>query len=173
MIFCFYQKKLEKQILGESETIIEPKKSHYNSEVFVNNCCVCDKKAEDVHHIKFQCTANSNNIIDTHIVKDVKSNLVSLCKKCHNEVHNGQLIINGYIQTSNGVKLDYKYISNDEFKEKKKNNKKYSDSDIQIITSLKTENPKMTVKQYLIYLEKNHNINISSSTFNKIIKNKY
>ena len=36
--------------------------------------------------------------------------MVPLCKKCHNEVHYGSLVIKGYIDTSNGVKLDYCYI---------------------------------------------------------------
>ena len=87
-----------------SNDIINTKKWHYIGQLYVNECAVFGEKAEDVHHIKFQCTADKNNIIDKHIQKDTKSNLVTLCKKCHDEVHNGSLEVRGYIQTSEGVK---------------------------------------------------------------------
>ena len=150
-----------------------PKKSHFNSDVFIHHCYVCSQTAEDVHHIKFQCQANANNIIESHIVKDVKSNLVPLCKQCHNEVHNGGLEIKGYIQTSNGIKLDYNFITADKLNEKKKGNKKLTDEQIDIIITLKKTNQKLKHKDALIYLEKNYNIKISISTYIKVIKEKY
>ena len=33
--------------------------------------------------------ANKNNIIDGYIHKNIDSNLVQLCKDCHNKVHHG------------------------------------------------------------------------------------
>ena len=60
----------------------------------------------DVHHINFQCTADNNGIIeDFH--KNTLFNLVTLCKQCHINVHNNLITINGYIETSSGIKLDY------------------------------------------------------------------
>ncbi len=110
MDFLKLCENIRKELLGQKQTILENKQSKYNSEVYVHNCVICGKAAEDVHHIKFQCTANENMIIYDYLVKDNKSNLVVLCKNCHNEVHNGKLEIFDYVQTSNGVKLDYKYL---------------------------------------------------------------
>ena len=171
--FLKLSEQIRKQILGESETLLNTKKSHYNAQVFVHDCSICKEKAEDVHHIKFQCTADENKIIESHIVKDCKSNLVPLCKKCHNDVHNGDLNINEWIQTSNGIKLDYKYITKDEFVEKKTRNRKLSEDQIEIIVNLKNESPKITAGQALIYLEKTHSIKISKTTYSKVIKGTY
>jgi len=60
-----------------------------------------------VHHIKFQCTADNNDFID-HFHKNSKFNLVTLCKECHQKVHKDIINIQGYVQTSSGVKLIYK-----------------------------------------------------------------
>jgi len=175
--FLKLSETIRKQILGQSQQLLEPKKSHYNSSVFVNKCSICQEKAEDVHHIKFQCTANENNIIDSHIVKDTKSNLVPLCKKCHNEVHNGSLEIYGYVQTSTGIKLDYKYLTKEITEVKKSKNKKLTEDQIEIINEFnelnKNKTIKITQREALIYLEKTHNIKISTSTYSKIIKGKY
>ena len=173
MEFLKLSEQIRKQILGESETLLNPKKSHFNAQVFVHDCSICQQKAEDVHHIKFQCTADENKIIDSHIVKDCKSNLVPLCKKCHNDVHSGHININGWIQTSNGIILDYGNITKDELIEKKTRNRKLSEDQIDIIVNLKNENPKITGGQARIYLEKTHSIKISSSTYSKVIKGTY
>ena len=44
-------------------------------------------------------------MIDGSIQRDSKSNLVPLCKECHNKVHHDSLKIFGYKMTSNGVLL--------------------------------------------------------------------
>ena len=95
-----------------------------------------------------------------------------LCKECHNEVHNKKLEINGYKQTTDGIELDYKILSNDEFKKKKKTRKKFTDTQINIIRSFK-DIPNLTQKMACYKLEKDHNIEISVSTLSKIWKNTY
>ena len=57
--------------------------------------------------LNFNATADGDDIIDGHIDKNVESNLVPLCKKCHTDVHNNKLQIDGYKQTSKGIKLQY------------------------------------------------------------------
>ena len=67
---------------------------------------VCSKPADDTHHIKFQSQADSNGFIGaTH--KHDKKNLVPLCKKCHMAIDTNKLVIRGYIETSEGRKLDF------------------------------------------------------------------
>lgn len=79
-------------------TPISSKKSSYNSQVYIENCGVCNKNAAtEVHHIKYQCNGGNNSM----------HNLVPLCTQCHNEEHNGYLNIKGYLMTSSGRKLDF------------------------------------------------------------------
>ena len=117
----------------------------------------------DVHHIKFQCTADSDDIIDGYIDKNIESNLVPLCKKCHTDVHNNKLQIDGYKQTSKGVKLQYHEVSTEEFAQHKQSRKKYDTEIVQFIKQLKTGS-KLNNKNLKIILEKEHNIKISQAT---------
>jgi 5-methylcytosine-specific restriction endonuclease McrA len=68
----------------------------------------------DCHHISFQCNAIGNFCGDSnkkHITKNSIENLVALCKSCHQNVHAKKIIINGYIQTTNGKKLDWLQVT--------------------------------------------------------------
>ena len=76
----------------------------------MDECKICGKHPEETHHIKEQCTADKNNMIDHHH-KNKKHNLVPLCKECHKSVTYGKLRIYGWKQTSRGPKLDYEYIN--------------------------------------------------------------
>ena len=48
------------------------------------------------------------------IHKNALGNLCSICTSCHDKVHNDEIIIKGYIETSEGVKLDYNYVEKKE-----------------------------------------------------------
>ena len=105
--FLLLAEEIRKDLLGVKQNVLDKKQSRYNSKLYIHTCEICKQDAEDVHHIKFQCTSDVNNMIDGAIQKDVKSNLVPLCKSCHNKVHNSGISIFGYKQTSEGVVLDY------------------------------------------------------------------
>lgn len=96
--------------LTDFQPILSTRKSQYNSELIMDNCKIpeCKRQANDTHHIKFQCNANDKGF-NEHIQKNHKSNLIPLCKPCHQMVHAGLLIINGYKSTTNGAILDYKF----------------------------------------------------------------
>jgi DNA mismatch repair protein MutS len=151
----------------QSGSLSNQKTSKYNSDVRVDKCLVCNAKGEDVHHIQFQCTANKIGMIGS-IHKNRESNLVVLCKECHNKVHSNQLTIRGYIETSEGIELDYNYPSHEEVEEKNKSSKKYTDDDINYIMGLnKAGSP---IKNIKIALDKNRNLILSEVTIRKIIK---
>tara|TARA_Y100000389_G_scaffold153331_1_gene153547 strand:- start:18849 stop:20708 length:1860 start_codon:yes stop_codon:yes gene_type:complete len=92
----------------------DSKRSRYNSSVIVECCQICGYTPNDdtmslpldVHHINMQCNANQDGFID-NFHKNVKSNLVVLCKECHIDTHKGKIDIKGYMQRDDGVKLDY------------------------------------------------------------------
>lgn len=85
------------------------KKSKYNSKILMVKCELCDAKKDlNLHHINFQKDCDENGKINKkkHIHKNHMSNTIVLCENCHhNKVHNGKIIINGYLETMNGLKL--------------------------------------------------------------------
>lgn len=172
-LFLETANNIRKKIMGIDNSLLNGKKSNYNSEVYINRCKICNEIAEDVHHIKFQSSANSNNMIG-HIQKDTKSNLVQLCKKCHDDVHNNNLEINGYIKTNQGIELDFRYIDKKEMEVKKKNRKKFNETQIQEIKQfIDTYSGTLNNKLLCLKLENDKNIKISSTLLTKIKNNTY
>jgi len=78
--------------------------SKYNAKVVVDKCKLCGAGADEVHHIKEQYLANAAGFIGT-MHKNKKENLVALCEKCHDDVHNGVVKIDGYKWTTRGALL--------------------------------------------------------------------
>jgi DNA mismatch repair protein MutS len=138
--------------------------SKYNSNLIKDECSVCKKKVKDdqvsleTHHIVFQKDA-VNNIINGYQHKNISSNLVVICQKCHDEVDRGNINIVGKIETSKGEELIIKekdeLIINDELTEVEKK---------VIELSKKKMNQKM-IKEKL----SQENINLSMSKIGKII----
>jgi DNA mismatch repair protein MutS len=103
----------------KNNNLIEIKKSKYNTELLMTECSICkdlnikndDMNILETHHIIFQTNFDENNKCifsdKSHIKKNQKSNLVNLCKFHHLEVHKNNIIINKWIKTTKGKKLDY------------------------------------------------------------------
>jgi DNA mismatch repair protein MutS len=91
------------------------KKSRYNTKKLLIKCEICNYQPKtkkdfplETHHIIDQCLSDDNGFYkDQFFHKNEKYNLVSLCKECHLSVTLKKIVINGYIQTSNGIVLDY------------------------------------------------------------------
>ena len=90
----------------EIELLVKKKKSKYNKELYVTKCIMCEETAEDVHHIVQRSLADKDGFIG-HFHKNNKNNLIPLCKKHHNEIHSGKIIVNGFTMTSNGLELQF------------------------------------------------------------------
>jgi len=86
------------------------KSSKYNKELYLSQCALCEENVEDVHHIAAQKEANEAGHID-HFHKNHKYNLIPLCKKHHQLVHEGKINISGFVMTSEGLKLHYEVKS--------------------------------------------------------------
>lgn len=107
---------IRNELVKSKKQIISTKKSKYNCKKVVDSCEVCGyypvNRTDiplDIHHIDFQCTADENNFT-RHFHKNSLHNLVCLCKQCHQDVHLGKFIIHGYIQTTNGIKLNWEAV---------------------------------------------------------------
>ena len=146
--------------------------SSYNSGKIVDKCEICGDEAKEVHHIKYQSSANEYEHID-NIHKNNKSNLCNLCVKCHDKVHNDELKINGYIETSHGIELSYEIIEKKEHNEIKKSKKKFSETEINWIKNCINTNENSSYKQICGMFELVHNKKISETVIGKILKNKY
>lgn len=123
--------KIRKELQGTDSFIIGLDKSHYNKNLNIEKCILCNSESSDTHHINFQSNADSNGFFKNYH-KNIEHNLVILCKKCHLKVHNDEIIINGYKDTSEGLKLDYNIINTN-----KENNISYEFS-VDDIEKLKT-----------------------------------
>lgn len=97
---------IRNRLMSKNEKILETKTSKYNPNVFVHHCMICGSNSKlETHHIKEQCTAVNNRIDHHH--KNNKHNLAILCKKCHDRVTYENLVVTGYIQTTDGIQLQF------------------------------------------------------------------
>ena len=171
--FISFARKIQLQITGEKKELLNSHQSHYNSDVIMDQCSVCNSKDGqlETHHINEQQNADKNNMLD-HYHKNKKHNLVPLCKSCHQKVTYGQLRIHGYLQTNEGVQLNYEYVLE---KNQTCRKKKYSQKEIDIILHYKQEiEDKKIKKSHLIKkLELEEHIQISAQTLTKIINGSY
>ena len=127
----------------------------------------CNKNSDETHHIKEQKDADENGNIGS-IHKNNLSNLCPLCKNHHAEITHGKLFIKGYLDTSEGLKLDYEYLN------EKKSKNKFDDKQILIIKEYYNSNKGVLKKEDIRKkLLSERKINIGSTTFDKIIKEIY
>lgn len=89
-------------------------RSLYNKSSLKICCQICQYKPIKVtdarlhtHHIKFQCTANEFGNVGNGLYKHDRSNLVTVCQICHVKIHNDEIVVSGYKDSSNGTFLDY------------------------------------------------------------------
>ena len=173
--FISMANKIRSKMMNTPIEILATKKSKYNSEIYINSCAICNKRFTscdlDVHHIKFQCSADENGFVD-HRHKNDKSNLVVLCKEDHQRVHSDKIIINGWKESvEKGLYLDYIINENFNNTEIRKKRLKYDDSQVQIVKSVQNEflTPKLAVN----LLKSKYSLTIGQVTIKKIWADTY
>jgi DNA mismatch repair protein MutS len=84
--------KIRMKILEIDNNIIKMKKSNYNTKIYMDLCMKCKKKySEETHHKEQQQYADKNGFIN-HMHKNHISNLETLCKECHDNIHSDNKI---------------------------------------------------------------------------------
>jgi DNA mismatch repair protein MutS len=153
----------------EKNKLTTTKTSKYNSDIFMDECKMCYSKSKDLetHHIKDQQFADKNNMIDNHH-KNVKHNLVPLCKECHLKVTVGERIVSGWKETNHGKILLWEDCS-----KKMITKKKFSEKDVENILIFRKGYDNLSQKDFLKKLELEKNIKLSTSTLKKMIDDKY
>ena len=92
--------------LGDVELLKQKKRSKYNKNLYLSKCALCDEYVDEVHHIKAQESANEHGNIE-HFHQNHRFNLIPLCVKHHKMVHEGKIVINGFVMSSEGLKLHF------------------------------------------------------------------
>ncbi len=92
--------------LGEVELLKKKKRSKYNKNLYLTKCALCDESVDEVHHIKAQEHSDENGNIE-HFHQNHRYNLIPLCAKHHKMVHEGKIVINGFVMSSEGLKLHF------------------------------------------------------------------
>jgi DNA mismatch repair protein MutS len=99
--------------------IPEPRKSKFNNIIFMTKCAICFykpvtdvQKELETHHIHFQkdCLEDGKIIQKPYLHKNHMSNLVVVCRKCHEKIHRGSIIIKEHLQTSKGIIVNYDIV---------------------------------------------------------------
>lgn len=86
-----------------------PSVSKYNGNMLKDKCQICNAREDiDIHHIHEQHEADAGGYFESFHKDDIH-NLVSLCKKCHTDVHQNKIKIKGYVFTTNGKELRFDY----------------------------------------------------------------
>lgn len=154
---------IEKSIVSHTSNV-----NKYNREVYKDKCNICKEKAVEIHHIHEQKNADEDGFINGKFHKNEKFNLVCLCAKCHDNVHNGVLDIKGYIQTSNGIVLDYTIKTNTTKENAVSEEQKEIEEEIK---KLMTLHPNMKKKDMILTVkEKYKDTNITLYRIDKAIK---
>ena len=156
--FIVCANSIRNKLLNKHNEILPDKTSQYNSNLFMESCIICGDTGItyplDCHHIKYQ------KFFDEHDINRNKlSNLVVLCKKHHDQLHNNELVINGYKDTIKGKILDYS------------KNKKYTMEDCNLIKELSKKFK--NINHLILELKNNNNITISPKTLKKILDDCY
>ena len=85
-----------------NNVILSRKSTQYNSKKTKGNCEICNKKAQDMHHMNPQKLANKEGFIGT-FHKNHKANLMAVCKKCHDKFTRNDTV-HRRVKTTQGYK---------------------------------------------------------------------
>jgi DNA mismatch repair protein MutS len=72
---------------SDTQSVLSQSSSRYNSKKLLGVCEICKQTmGEEIHHIQYQQHADSKGYIG-HVHKNHSANLMSICSKCHDEIH--------------------------------------------------------------------------------------
>ncbi len=92
-------------IFNQNSLIIEKKTSQYNRTKIKGVCEICkESEGTEVHHLIYQKEFENANSKGNKLKKNHKANLINICEKCHDKIHeeNSQLKI---YKTTNGYEI--------------------------------------------------------------------
>jgi DNA mismatch repair protein MutS len=105
--FMILANQIRHELLNMNPSLVPDKTSRYNAKLHVDACDVCKRPSQEVHHIRQQKEADAGTgmIADGAFHKNRMFNLMNVCGACHDAIHRGDVRIDGYQQTTEGVVL--------------------------------------------------------------------
>ncbi len=91
-----------------NDSVMDSKITSYNAKkIKVKICEICkNRPSTDTHHLQYQENADSNGFINKQFHKNIKANLISICKECHNKIHKDNIELKK-TKTNKGYELTY------------------------------------------------------------------
>lgn len=105
---CFmdYAHEIRTKYKSNTLCLLDGKTSTYNSKKVKGMCEMCNcGVGEEVHHLQFQREANGNDYIQNSFHKNHIANLMTVCGKCHQKLHQGEKRGMKRVKTTKGVIL--------------------------------------------------------------------
>ena len=100
--------EIRNKYFDNTRGVLSSGKSHYNAAKIKGMCEICNKHmGTEIHHLMQQKDANADGFIGG-IHKNHKANLISICEKCHDDIHdktNDNLVPTRKKKTTKGSKL--------------------------------------------------------------------
>ena len=94
--------KIRNKYYPNSRGELSNDKSRYNSKKIRGMCEMCNAKlGEEIHHINQQKDADKNGFIGS-FHKNHPANLMSICEKCHDDIHSSDNTSIVRTKTTNG-----------------------------------------------------------------------
>lgn len=90
----------------ELSLLARRKKSRYNKKLLLAKCALCDEAVDEVHHIVPQEAADATGNVG-HFSVNHRYNLIPLCARHHRLVHDGHIIVQGFVMSEEGLRLSY------------------------------------------------------------------
>ena len=90
---------------NQNRLIIEKKTSQYNSSKIKGICEICkESEGTEVHHLIYQKEFENGNSKGNKLKKNHKANLINICEKCHDKIHEENSYLKIY-KTTNGYEI--------------------------------------------------------------------
>ena len=97
---------LRTKYFSDTKGQLSRKTSVYNSQKIIGMCEICNIQiGEEIHHLIPQKMATEKGFIVSSVHKNHKANLISICEKCHIEIHTKKKRTYNKKKTTKGYKL--------------------------------------------------------------------
>ena len=173
--FAFIEQALKnRHVIDGSTDVTKAKNSSWNASIIRKECEKCGlqiTKELEVHHIKERNSAVNGILEDGTHMNNIR-NLIVVCQKCHDSIHNNCIEIGSVIQTSEGS-VRSNVVSSCSSESKRNKKAKWSDEDLEIIYSVIEKFKKSSLKAIRAYLESKYQITVSEGVLSKMRKGEY
>jgi DNA mismatch repair protein MutS len=175
--FAFIEQALKnRHVIDGSTDVINAKNSSWNASIIRKECEKCGlqiTKELEVHHLKERNSAVKGILEDGTHMNNIR-NLIVVCQKCHDSIHNNCIEIGSVIQTSEGsVRSNDSDVSSQSSESKRNKKAKWSDEDLQTINSVIEKFKTSSLKAIRAYLESKHEIRVSEAILSKMRRGDY